>query len=180
MQETNTAPAIQRKVTIQKAKLTSMNYIEVEFNETLEFGDEKYNNEVSKKCTWDVHNDLKLQLDRLKPHLALLCEQVDEVEIIDKWEDHALMAKIKVTGYVIGGRDEHEGVTLIGRRVLANNRVLNLNSPFTKWEDEHNGYMYAGVLKSIINDLETEVIAYLDGKKAPSVQQSIEFPKEQD
>lgn len=164
-------------VQIHKAKLTSMNYMDIEYNETLSFEDDQFTNEGTKKCTWDVHNDLKLLLDKLKPHLALMCEQIEETEMVDLWHEHPLMSKIKVTGYVIGGEGEHEGVTLIGRRQLAHNRVLNLITPFTKWEDEHNGYMYSHDVKTIITDLELEVIEYMNGKKAPSLQQKLEFPE---
>lgn len=159
---------------IKKAKLTSLSYLEVEYSETVELTDDSIRSEKSQKCFWDVHNDLKLQFDRLIPHLALMCELIEESQLDGEFS-HPSFYKYKVTGYVIGGEDEHEGVTIIGRKTLAGNRVLNLITPFTKWEDEHNGYRYSNELKSIITDCESEVLAYLDGKRAPSAQQELPF-----
>lgn len=169
--------------TIKKAKLNGVGYLELEYIEdvTNEAG-EKFTVECSKKCTWDVHPDFLNILDELKPHLAVLCEQVEHMLSIMAWDNatekgHPILSKLKVTGFVIGGADEHEGVTLIGRRMLANNRVLNLISPFTKWEDEHNGYEYGYELANIINRLQIESDLYLDGKMRPSAQLSLFEPE---
>lgn len=166
--------------TIKKAKLNGVGYLELEYTEdvTNEAG-EKFTVECSKKCTWDVHPDLLNALDELKPDLAALCEQ-EELEHMQNYasihkELHPILSKLKVTGFVIGGSDEHEGVTLIGRRMLANNRVLNLISPFTKWEDEHNGYERSYEMAAIIHRLQTECELYLDGKMRPAAQLSLEF-----
>jgi hypothetical protein len=167
--------------TIKKAKLNSLSYMEVEYeNRIVTNEDEKFTIEAIEKCTWPPHNDLLASLDMLKPHLAVLCEQVDNMTEIETYQGafetpHPILAKLKVTGFTIGGSDEHEGVTLIGRRMLANNRVLNLVSPFTKWDDVHNGYANAYELAAIIQDLQEEVRLYLEGKKAPAVQLSLEF-----
>ncbi len=167
--------------TIKKAKLNSVGYMEIEFDTVISDGNEKFSIESSQKCTWSPHNDLLVLLDELKPHLAYLCEQTEVGEIdLFAYVDipHPILSKLKVTGFTIGGSDEHEGVTLIGRRQLAGNRVLNLVSPFTKWEDTHNGYQYSFKLASLIRKLQYEVELYLDGKKAPSVQMELEFEGE--
>jgi hypothetical protein len=165
----------QKSIKIKKAKLTSMNYLEVEYEETIEFADEAIRYEATKKCMWNAHNDLKIQFDRLKPHVALLTELITDAELSDLWETHPYLSKIKATGYVIGGDGEHEGVTVIGRKILAHNRILNLVTPFAKWQDEHTGYTYASELRNIIKDCENEVIEYLNGKHAPNSQQELQF-----
>jgi hypothetical protein len=182
--------------TIKKAKLNSVGYLEVEFEQKVTSEEnETFVIEAAQKCTWSPHNDLLILLDLLKPHLAVLCEQVENmleitshenISLVDELflgketvnQPHPILSKLKVTGFTIGGSDEHEGVTLIGRRMLANNRVLNLVSPFCKWEDEHNGYEYSYELAAIISNLQNEVIEYLNGKKAPAVQLSLEFEKQ--
>ena len=170
--------------TIKKAKLNSVGYLEVDFEQKV-YSDmsEMFTFEAAQKCTWSPHNDLLVTLDALKPHLAVLCEQVENMLEITCYEQAfetplPLLSKLKVTGFTIGGSNEHEGVTLIGRRMLANNRVLNLVSPFCKWEDEHNGYEHAFELAAIISKLQNEVCEYLNGKKAPAVQLSLEFENE--
>jgi hypothetical protein len=167
--------------TIKKAKLNSLSYMEVEYeNKFVTHEDETFIVEATEKCSWPPNNDLLVCLDRLKPHLAVLCEQVENMLEIESYQGafetpHPILAKLKVTGFTIGGSDEHEGVTLIGRRILAGNRVLNLVSPFCKWEDEHNGYANSYELAVLIKDLQEEVCLYLEGKKAPAVQLSLEF-----
>lgn len=160
--------------TIKKAKLNSVGYMEIEYEQKINTEDgETFTFENSQKCTWSPHNDLLVILDELKPHLAILCEQADS-EIWDT-DNHPILSKLKVTGFTIGGHDEHEGVTLIGRRQLTNNRVLNLISPFTKWEDEHNPYVDSYELAAVIRRLQEEVSQYLDGKMAPNMQLSLDF-----
>lgn len=169
--------------TIKKSKLNSVGYLEVEFEQkVVSEENETFTIEAAQKCTWTPHPDLFILLDKLKPHLAVLCEQVENMLEIASYEEafavpHPMLSKLKVTGFTIGGSDEHEGVTLIGRRMLAGNKVLNLVSPFAKWEDEHNGYEHAYDLAIIISNLRLEVTEYLNGKMAPSVQLSLEFEK---
>lgn len=168
-------------ITIKKAKLNGVGYLELDYDErmTNEAG-ENFTIEASKKCTWDPAPELLEIFDELKPHLAALCEQ-EEMMSIQLWESanmgtpHPILSKMKVTGFVIGGSDEHEGVTLIGRRILAGNRVLNLISPFTKWDDEHNSYEYSLELGQIISRLQHECELYLGGKMRPSTQMKLDF-----
>ena len=110
--------------------------VEVTFKEN--FSDENYSNEVSKKCSQIVHSDLKAALEKLKPHLVLICEQPEARAIIDTGFfdfDIENLDNYNVTGYSIGGSDEHLGVTIIGQKLLKSGQVLNLIAPFTKFEN---------------------------------------------
>jgi len=79
-----------------------------------------------------------------------------------------------VTGFVIGGDDEEQrGVTLIGRRTLKGNRVLNLVAPFIKFSDED--YADVADLAELVAGAEAEALEYLNGKIAPDAQMSLEF-----
>ena len=86
--------------------------------------------------------------------------------------------KLEVTGYTIGGEDESRGVTLIGKRFLKSNKVLNLNSPFTKFDDENEPYQFAFELEQSIQACEYEVNEYLFNKKWKVVQQELPFEEE--
>ncbi|MGC3945386.1 MAG: hypothetical protein QM762_12870 [Chryseolinea sp.] len=100
-------------------------------------------------------------------HLIVLCEQFSFTEIED---NPALLEKFKLTGYTIGGSDEHEGVTLIGQRLLENNQILNLVSPFTKLHSDHTNYLYAGSLDAALKEAMQETDLYIGGKHAPDSQ----------
>lgn len=166
-------------ITIKKAKINSVGYLEVEYSEKITSEDKQtLTFETSRKCNYDPHQDLKDAFAGLRLYLVELCEQANPFEIPeDEEQRNEFLANYKVTGFVIGGSDEHEGVTLIGRKMLAHNRVLNLISPFTKWEDEHNGYDNSYLLKIQVDKCCDEVAEYLNGKKAPNLQSEIEFPE---
>lgn len=159
-------------IRIKKAKLNSVANMEIDYEESsVNTEGERITFEITKKCLYPPHNDLLLTIDALKPFVAELCELIEG----DCNEDNPVLSKIKVTGYVIGGADEHEGVTIIARKQLAHNKVLNLVTPFTKWVDEHNGYDKSYQMASAIRECDDEVMKYLDGKQAPKAQMEIEF-----
>lgn len=166
---------------VKKAKLIDRIFLEVELEEIIKTEDgEEVNtctNDVAKKCRQEVHADLIAAFDALTPHLPLMCELADTM--IFKPTDELLQPIItsySVTGFSIGGNDEHEGVTLIGRKTLGTKKVLNLVAPFTKWEEEHiENYRYAHELKAAIFHACDEVLEYVvNGKVAPAKQ--LELP----
>lgn len=133
--------------------------------------------DVQKKCNCAPHPDMIAAFDRLAPHLINLCEQEAPAKVGEGGKMEYDTDKFKVTGFTIGGEGEHEGVTLIGQKRLANNRVLNLIAPFTKWEDENNGYRHSLEMKTDIELCNYEVEELLNGKKAQDAQTKIEFPE---
>lgn len=168
--------AISIMITVKKAKLTPIGYLEVEYQRSTEVDKRTVWIDVVEKPKWDPHPDLLHAFASLRLHLVRLCEQIkDEPESEEAL--NGLLSDFKVTGFVIGGSDEHEGVTLIGRKALAHHRVLNLVSPFTKWQDEHNGYAYHYELADAVQDCQREVVEYLGGKKAPEPQTELAFPE---
>lgn len=149
--------------------------LEVTFKE--EFTEANYSNEVSKKCSQIVHADLRAALERLKLHLVVVCEQ-PEAGMIDFESIHEFnleqLDKYIVTGYVVGGNDESAGVTIIGQKLLKSGSVLNLISPFTKFEDTEN-YAFAGELYADIQACNWEVSEYLFGEKWGIKQTEFDF-----
>ena len=124
-------------------------------------------------------NDLRNAFNVLVAHLAFLCEQkeADGKEFLEDLPE-GIDKKLEVTGFVIGGEDESRGVTLIGKRFLKSNKVLNLNSPFTKFDDENEPYQFAFELEQSIQACEYEVNEYLFNKKWKVVQQELPFEEE--
>lgn len=156
---------------ILKAKVTKDNTL------TASYRDENGTTTVEGKNL--VTNDLRNAFNVLVAHLAFLCEQkeADGKEFLEDLPE-GIDKKLEVTGFVIGGEDESRGVTLIGKRFLKSNKVLNLNSPFTKFDDENEPYQFAFELEQSIQACEYEVNEYLFNKKWKVVQQELPFEEE--
>ena len=127
-----------------------------------------------------VTSDLLNAFKDLIPHLAFLCElkEADGKESLDELPE-TVFQKLEVSGYTVGGDGDDEGVTLIGKRFLQSKKVLNLNSPFTKFSNENEEYSFAFDLSQAIFACEYEVKEYLFNKKWRMVQQELPFDEEQ-
>ena len=121
-----------------------------------------------------VHKDLVAAFAELTGHMAILCE-LREAKEDSIPEDLKNISTVEVTGYSIGGTDEDEGVTLIGKRFLKSKKVLNLIAPFTKFENENEEYPHAFTLMQAIDACNYEVTEYLTAKKWAVVQQELPF-----
>lgn len=134
-----------------------------------------------------IHNDLQLAMDRLKPHLAVICEQVEDskikdiedlenLDLIGDYKTNSIEKKILmffVTGFTLEGSGENESVTLTGFRRLSTGEDLPLKSPKTKWAGV---YQFIDELRATVDFIIHEVEEYMNGKAAPKmVQQNLEF-----
>ena len=172
---------------ISKVKLHKGGGLEVEYEQTITIPQEEgepleLNGEVPYKGRNLPHPDMMDALKMLRSHLALICD-LPEAKNLDFHELEDLpenLEKLHVTGFSIGGNGDHEGVTLIGYKILGSGKVLNLVAPFTKYQDENGGYNYAIELQGTIDHAASEALEYLDGKIAPSAQGEFEFPEGND
>lgn len=155
---------------IQKAKLVN-GCLEVEYTETQHESGNKVSDTIKFSGGHKVHADLLATFDALTPHLMTLCEWCEFRDA----EEHQDKHRFSVTGFSIGGSDEHEGVTLIGRKNLKSKKVLNLVTPFVKFDDETTDYDYAHELWGQVSAACREVEAYLDGKHEPTKQMTLEL-----
>jgi len=78
---------------------------------------------------------------------------------------------------LFGGSDEHRGATVIAQRKLRSGKVLNLISPFTKFDSETSDYVHCYELDACCEGVVSEVNFYLGGKYAPDPQLELEFTK---
>jgi hypothetical protein len=171
---------------IKKAKIKGMT-LEVEMEEII-FPDNAspITNDVIKKSDQLIHEDLRAAFNKLKPHLVLICDQKEDTVIRlhtvgrdGSLEDQELiddLQMIGITGYVIGGSDENEGVTLIGSK-KSDLGTLNLISPFTKYAGD---YKNGNELASVIEACNYEVEQYLFQGKCAVKQMELPFDGESD
>lgn len=165
------------QATITAAKLKG-DFCDYSFKEYTQNGSQHVD---VKDCEVISHDDLRRRFNQLIPHFILICEQIPTTsmtpELFDDFaahiEDDILKEEIlfyKVTGFKISGSGDSQGVTITGQRKLSTDKVLNLNTPFIKFEDE---YLYANELRIAITECQQEVIEYMQGKKAPDAQLSL-------
>lgn len=151
-------------IEIKKVKITNKMFLETEYTERTM--DDFL--EIKKKSNQVIHDDLKEAMKALDEHCSALCEQ---------FKKNKELAEVSVTGFSIGGDGDSEGITLIGTRKLSTDKVLNLVSPFERFED--SDYKSMGDLAQLIELAKAEVMAYLfEDKHAPKAQTEIEFGDE--
>lgn len=123
-----------------------------------------------------VTNDLKRAFSMLVPHMAFLCEQKEAENklSLDELPDN-IETILDVTGYTVGGDGDSKGVTVTGKRFLKSSKVLNLNTPFTKFNDENEQYDFQFELEQAIEQCDFEIREYLFNKKWKVVQQEFAF-----
>ncbi len=123
-----------------------------------------------------VHPDLAHSLSLLRSHLAILCSQLDgrDEDLKDIEDDEKFLDNFNVTGFSIGGSGEHEGVTLIGNKKIKRG-VINLVTPFMKFDDPNNPYEFQTELNYLVNHSIDEFDQYVDGKIAPNAQPELPF-----
>lgn len=160
------------KKTIKKVKLNGGG-LEVTFSEYNDAND--YTNDIALKCPQIIHKDLQEAIDKLKSHVAIMCE-FPEKELIKSYSIDDMASAIDniiITGFTTGGSDESAGACIIGQRILSSGKVLNVVTPFMQFTDEE--YSYAGELELAIEGCEYEVLQYLDEDKFGVKQLDLDF-----
>lgn len=180
-------------VTIKKAKIKDSLFLTAEYSEVIAAGTKS----ISEDFTAPVHEDLKRAFKKLTIHLRLLTGQVNEatgksalhadydpertlvlfdpdMDFQFTEKDWDIIDSLYCAGFSIGGSGDSEGVTLIGRRTIREGKVLNLVSPFQKWENDSFDYPHSSELSQVIAECIGEVKLYLfEGKHQPDIQISL-------
>lgn len=140
------------------------------------------NGKQSAKCEREpeqpAHPDLIAAMDKLKPHFALLCEQLETPSNINDFTSEELAA-FTVRGYHHSKNDDVPGITIVGHKKLKSGKVLGLNAPFLRfYEDagDENAYPFKEILQNQLDLIEVEAKLYLGGKIAKDPQQQLDFP----
>jgi len=125
----------------------------------------------------EVHPDFKNAMQKLKPHFALLCEQLETPSNINSFTSEEL-ENFTVRGFHRGKNEEIPGVTIVGSKVLKSGKYLGLNAPFTRFYEDpsnENAYPFQEHLETILGEIEVEAEEYLNGKFQPEQQLGLPF-----
>ena len=172
----------EKTIYIKKAKLKEgfleAEYEQVEVQKETEDGEEvnRISSNFIMTSSKPVHPDMVEAFSKLTPHMVFMCEQQDILTGDNgKFEDGSIfkdkrMEPFHVTGVSFGGSGDHAGVTLVGQKKLRNKRVLNLVSPFTKFEageheDSSDLYDFMYEMRNALYRVEDEVVAFIKGEK---------------
>jgi hypothetical protein len=136
--------------TIKKAQIKDGNYLSVEYTEQQADGFST----IKKDCKIAVHIDLKNAFKELDKHLANLSYQHDD-------KGDLCTNTISCKGFSIGGSGDSEGVTLTGVRTLENDKILNISSPFQRFDSDYFDYDFISDLIDCLDKCKEEVNAYL-------------------
>lgn len=118
------------------------------------------------------HPDLGYAMAQLKVHLIQLCDIQEYRELVPGDYDKA--NNIEVTSFTIGGEAEHQGIVITGFKKIGS-KVLNLNTPFTKFDDEFDPYKYSKELCKNVDECINELIEFILNGKCAQVQGEIPF-----
>jgi len=158
-----------------KVKLSKHKTVYVEYTETVKRDDETVTITGDKELSSIAHQDLCDLFNDLRPHLAILAEQSEAGQLtkLKKMKPDAIDAIVE--NYNISSitlEKTGQGVTISGNKKLKTDKVLNLNTPFQKYDDS---YEHSGALKTIVEAILFETEEYFNGKAAPSNQMKMDF-----
>ena len=154
---------------IEKAILNN-SFLRLKFAEQSASGALAYNN-------W-VHPDLEKAFSMLNIHLALICEQVEEMRSLSQDDEehaktpsiqkfnernNAIFAGIKCNEFTIIGANE--GVKLAGTRLLASEEMIKLATYNLSWSGiDRDNYYYRHNLAECLEACKSEIEQFLEGK----------------
>lgn len=137
-------------------------YCSYSYDERIESGSQA----VQVSSEYIIHDDLRASFRQLVPHLVFICEETDhsnelEVAMDDVFkipEESPLALKLqsyKVSAFKIVGSGDSQGVVITGQKKLQSGKILNLNTPVIKWEDD---YLFANEMRVAVDRAQSEII----------------------
>lgn len=158
---------VANKIEIAKAKLTKDLTLEVVYNEQTNEGPITHSVTGSAK----VHDDLRIAMKDLVPHIANMCDQYNK-------EGQPDIEKIVCRGVTITD-GKNPGYILTGVRELQSGKKITLNTPLLSVETSDEVYPDIDDLREGILTVGGEVRLYLfAGKKAADSQLELELDGE--
>lgn len=164
---------------LSKVKLLKDGGLDVHYEVTEVVGSESYTNKYHVESAKDIHPDLRVLFDSLRPILGRIFWVTSFIKMIESDEFKSnknqkevansfadmMLKNIEVRGISLSGKDDNVGVVLTGLLTVANNQKTAINSPRIKFNTESFGFEEE--LENIVSDIEREVYAFLfKNKKA--------------
>lgn len=133
-----------------------------------------YSDTINVKRDALIHADLVNAFNAFNPHLAVICEEIGDNEImeIETGECKTKVSTNKLLSFTVDavkmrGSFEEGSIVLIGTKALSTGESVKLETPKIDWDDD---YEFIRELSVAAQDLVHEVSAYHNGKIAPDPQ----------
>lgn len=133
-----------------------------------------YSDTINVKRDALIHADLVDAFDAFNPHLAVICEEIGDNEImeIETGQAKTKVATNKLLSFTVDavklrGSFEEGSIVLVGTKALSTGESVKLETPKIEWGDN---YAFLPELSVAAQDLVHEVSAYHNGKIAPDPQ----------
>lgn len=165
------------QITIKKAAIKGSLFLSYEFEQT----DVDVKNLIKTSSDAPIHDDLRECFRKLIPHFCFISEEITNPDIIEKAikdPDTYLMDeevspnptffKYRVFQFSVVEKDGDEVVYLQGSKRLETYKEISFSTPGTSLFDDD--YQFVNELKEAIDELKSEVLAYMQGKSAPKAQ----------
>ena len=158
---------------LSKVKVISGGGLDVHFEVEETCGAEVYRETYHLSSSKEIHPDLKKLFDQLKPIMARVYHlsffrslmETPEFKATKKQQELAeeafseVIARLKVTGVALSGKDNNVGVVLTGTFTADSNQKMTINSHRMKFSDERYGFEEE--MEDIVSKIESEVYQFL-------------------
>lgn len=137
--------------------------------------------ELNRKGSLIVHDDMHAAFKKLHPHFAVLCEEIEaskirDIESIADYDADAhseksieyKVSRFSVESFTIKGTGENRAFILNGTKMLSTGECISFATPKTELEGD---YHFINELKVAIDDCVFEVEEYMKGKSKPKMVQ---------
>ena len=138
----------------------------IEYLEGIEKGEISNN----KKRKLLIHEDLRKAFAKFNVHLAFINDIFKhagiEITDIDKMHGHDFTFLYTVRGFKMQGKEENEGIILIGTKMVSGSAHIGIESPKIML-DSTSSYLWYNELRVAVDIVRKEVEEYRHGKGIP-------------
>lgn len=165
------------QIVIKKATIKGSLFLSYSFDQI----DSDVKNRINTSSDAPIHDDLKNAFRKLIPHFAFMSEEIKDEKLIknafknpeafllnrDESKDQTFF-KFRCHQFEINEKDGYEKITISGAKQLENLNEIYFSVPPIGLGDD--SYQYHRELQNTVEELKTEVAAYMQGKSAPKAQ----------
>lgn len=135
---------------------------------------------LTANCDAPIHEDLKDAFQKLIPHFLLLTEMKNKPEVVKKIDldlpiDEDLLKKFYIKSFSVEEKNGEQHVQISGMKHLNTGKSISFSTNKTGPGTKDNSYEFYDQLIEAVENLQEEVMEYIEGKQAERAQAAIEF-----
>lgn len=135
---------------------------------------------LTANCDAPIHEDLRTAFQKLIPHFLLLTEMKNKPEVVKKIDldqpiDEELLKKYKVKSFSIEEKNGDQIVQISGLKHLNTGKSISFSTPKIGPGTKDNEYEFYDKMITTVENLQEEIMEYIEGKQAERAQGAIDF-----